>query len=207
MSSTCSGIDVSVFAIRFRPLLWLGFGCSFLSGCSGCVSELNVVSQSKAPEQAESAKANESQPSGVKSSQAELAAGESSSSGDEFPANNEQSSAYETGPLADRDSSDKKSAGAEQSRPLSPHSGNAEGAWSTAITLRDKARSASERKNYGSAFELASQAWEVARTHPQDARLKQLADELSSELEQFGQQANSKFTDRTKSTNTKLIEK
>lgn len=193
--------------LKFRSLIWLAIGSSCLPGCSGCQTKTPVVSQSETDPDAGSKSLPEQQPRGAEPSQTEVATGNSAPEDAESPTNSEQSSVQATSPKPGRDSSGKPSAGAEHSSPSSPQPGNADGAWSKASALRDKSRSAAERKEYGSAFELASQAWEAARTHPQDARLKQLTDELSSELEQFGQQANSKFNDRTKSTNTKLIEK
>ena len=205
--SAVSGRIRSLRGLTFRGLVWLAIGSSCLPGCSGCRSNPPDTNQSATAKEAEPKSPPEQQPREVESPPAEAATAKSAPKVSETPATNGQSSSQVASSKPGRDSSGKTSAGSEESSPSSPQPGNADGAWSQASALRDKARRAAERKEYGSAFELASQAWEAARTHPQDARLKQLADELSSELEQFGQQANSKFNDRAKSTNTKLIEK
>lgn len=205
--SAVSGRVRSRLGLTFRGLVWLAIGSSCLPGCSGCRSNPPDASQSETAKEAEPKSPPEQRPREAEPSQADAETAKSAPKVEETSTTNEQSSSQIASAKAGRDSSGKTSAGSEESRPSSPQPGNADGAWSQASALRDKARRASERKEYGSAFELASQAWEAVRSHPQDARLKQLADELSSELEQFGQQANLKFNDRTKSTNTKLIEK
>jgi len=73
--------------------------------------------------------------------------------------------------------------------------------------LREEARRAADRKDYGHAFELMSQAWESARSFPKDATLHHLSDELAAELEWLGSRANLKFLSRAVDPDTTLIEK
>jgi|GEM_PF-4611612 hypothetical protein len=81
---------------------------------------------------------------------------------------------------------------------------------STTKKVRDltvKARQAKDRKDYGNAFHLTTQAWEATRLHPGDARLRSLGEELFTELGTLGDLANSKFATRVKDDTTTLIDK
>ncbi|MEI8018418.1 MAG: hypothetical protein WCH39_09455 [Schlesneria sp.] len=74
-------------------------------------------------------------------------------------------------------------------------------------TLRDKARLATIQKEFGSAFRDTSDAWEAARRHPEDDRLRELASELAVEIEKLSKQSNSQFNSETLDTTTRLIDK
>ena len=84
---------------------------------------------------------------------------------------------------------------------------SAESALKTATGLRERARLATDKKQFGSAFELTTQAWEAARVHPNDPQLKQLTSELAAELESLGTRANSQAGARAAGSSTRLIEK
>lgn len=106
------------------------------------------------------------------------------------------------------ESSAPESSGASSDSPsTSRKTDNPDSALNTATSLREKARRAADRKDYGSAFDYTSRAWEAARAWPQDSRLKKLAEELVADLEKLGEQANSKFSNRASDSNTKLIDK
>lgn len=92
-----------------------------------------------------------------------------------------------------------------RSRPDQPQTPAA--ALARAQDLREKARRAAERKDYGAAFALDSQAWEATQAFPADERLKRMAVELADELEAFGDQANARDSGRARNPETKLIEK
>lgn len=91
--------------------------------------------------------------------------------------------------------------------PASRTSATPDAAFGAAVALRDKAASAAGSKNYGSAFDYASQAWETAAAWPHDARLRKLAEELAAELKQLGAQANSKASAGSLDANKKLIDR
>jgi len=181
---------------------------SCIPGCSGCQTNPPVVSQHGTEQETVSKPVLEKEHHEIEPSTAEATIEKSARDDAESPVDSEPSSVVQAAPpKSGREPTDKTSDGTEHSNQSSAPPGDAEGAFKKAVALRDKARRASERKQYGNAFELASQAWETARAYPQDAKLKQFTEELSSELEKFGQQANAKYNDRIKGTSTILIEK
>jgi len=73
--------------------------------------------------------------------------------------------------------------------------------------LREKAKNAAGKNDFGRAFSLSSQAWEEARAYPKDLRLRQIAEDLASEMESFGNRANSQFGNKSASSTTRMVEK
>ena len=72
--------------------------------------------------------------------------------------------------------------------------------------LREKVSRAKAGKEFGTAFDLASKAWETARTYPNDATLKKQAEELAVEIKWLGDQANTRFHKKAASSATRLTE-
>ena len=193
------GIPRSVFL-----LVWCVSLC--LPGCSGCgvTPQETPPVESSEPDKRhsdDSAKAaSESHPVRESVGNSSASTETESQTGDSVPKTTKASLSAETSaPASSSDSSDSTS--------TSRKTGDAESAINTATLLREKARRAADRKDYGSAFDHTSRAWEAANAWPQDSRLKKLAKELAADLEKLGEQANSKFSNRASDSNTKLIDK
>ena len=73
--------------------------------------------------------------------------------------------------------------------------------------LREKSRQAASRKDYGAAFQLATKAWDAARSFPNDDRLKKIAKEISNDLDSLGKSANSRYSAKASYPSTMLIDK
>lgn len=185
-----------------RPLMllvWMGLLC--LPGCSGCQQSPEKSSTSKTePEppmtentvKTESTRASETeQPRPEDASSAEVQQPVTKSESTQVPAKANSTATT----LAEKSRS-------EPAKQMTPES-----AYATARALRDQASRASDRKDYGAAFDLTSRAWDAARKFPQDVRLKKMTEELASELESLGEQANAKSSSRAKDSATTLIEK
>ena len=185
-------------------LVWCVSLC--LPGCSGCgvTPQETPPAESSEPDKQhsdDSAKVpTESKPVREAMGKSSAPTETESQAGDSVPKATKASLPAETSaPASSSDSTDSPS--------TSRKTGNAESALNTATSLREKARRAADRKDYGSAFDYTSRAWEAARAWPQDSRLKKLAEELVADLEKLGEQANSKFSNRAGDSNTKLIDK
>ena len=185
-------------------LVWCVSLC--LPGCSGC----GVTPQETPPAESSEPHKQHSEDSAKAPSQSNPvreSVGNSSAptetesqAGDSVPQTTKAAlSAESSAPASSSDSSDSPS--------TSRKTGDAESALNTATSLREKARRAANRKDYGSAFDHTSRAWETANAWPQDSRLKKLAEELTVELEKLGEQANSTFSKSASDSNTKLIDK
>ena len=193
------GIPRSVFL-----LVWCVSLC--LPGCSGC-----GVTPQETP-QAESSKpdkqhSDDSAQAPSDSNPVRESVGNSSAptetesqAGDSVPEATKASlPAESSSPASSSDSTDSPS--------TSRKTGNPDSALNAATSLREKARRAADRKDYGSAFDHTSRAWEAAKAWPKDSRLKKLAEELAADLEKLGEQANSKFSNRASDSSAKLIDK
>ena len=123
----------------------------------------------------------------------------------------ESDSSAKDGSADSKDSSDSSNSSGSSGSGKSPRKAkplaDADSTLKSAQGLREKARRASNEKQFGNAFQLTSQAWEASRAHPKDARLKQLSDELLAEMTAFGKQANEQFGGKVRSASTRLIEK
>ena len=185
-------------------LVWCGSLC--LPGCSGCGAipkEIPQVESSEPDKQHSDDSAEvptESKPVRESMGKSSAPTETESQAGDSVPEATKASLPAETSaPAFSSDSTDSPS--------TSRKTGNPDSALNAATSLREKARRAADRKDYGSAFDHTSRAWEAANAWPKDSRLKKLAEELAADLEKLGEQANSKFSNRAKDSNTKLIDK
>lgn len=184
------------------------FWCGSLSlpGCSGCgsISKETPQAESLEPDKqhydeaaklpSESEPARESMGNSSALTQAESQAEDSVSQATKASLSAESSASTSNG-----DSSD--------SPVISLKTGDPDSVLSASTALREKARRAADRKDYGSAFDHTSRAWEAAKAWPKDSRLKKLAEELAADLEKLGEQANTTFSNRAGDSNTKLIDK
>ena len=219
----------------FVSLTLLGLTPCGLSGCSGCLAP--QPNSPATPEPTAKAQVPPADPplspqSNEQSSSRESPAGSSHASAVSSNTTQETAPSADTPtdsqptdsqPTDDQDSGSKTaSANQDAANPASnpPRTTNpppaskqktpaadAETTLKTVSTLREKAKKATDQKDLGTAFRNATQAWEAARAHPKDARLRKIADELATELDALGHQLNAKFQKEAESTSTPLIEK
>ena len=74
-------------------------------------------------------------------------------------------------------------------------------------TLREKAQRAASHQDLGKAFQMYAEAWDTARMHPSDGRLRKAVEEIASELDSLGQQLNTQYRRKTENASIRLIEK
>lgn len=185
-------------------LVWCVSLC--LPGCSGCGVSPKETPQAESPEpnkqhSDDSAKApSEGNPARETRDNSSAPTETESPAGDSVPEATKASlPAESSAPASSSDSTDSPS--------TLRKTGDPDSALNVAMSLREKARRAANRKDYGGAFDHTSRAWEAAKAWPKDARLKKLAEELVADLEKLGDQANSKFSNRAGDSSTKLIDK
>lgn len=185
-------------------LVWCVSLC--VPGCSGCGVTPKETPQAESPEpnkqhSDDSAKApSESNPASEAKGKSSAPIETESQTGDSVPETTKAS-------LSGESSSPASSGDSAESPSTSRKTGDPDSALNAATSLREKARLAADRKDYGSAFDHTTRAWEAAKAWPKDSRLKKLAEELAADLEKLGDQANSKFSNRASDSSTKLIDK
>jgi len=81
--------------------------------------------------------------------------------------------------------SDKAKPSGQAGKPNSPGE-----ALAMAKTLKERSDKAAAGKEYGSAFELATKAWESVQTFPKDAACRDLSSDLQRRLDELGTLAN-----------------
>ncbi len=183
--------------IRYPILLLLGIGSSWLPGCSGSVAPPvetpSVETRSRTETQAET---------------------RSTHAPDESPADPRAETGMQKVPVAEGAATHAESSERTDSTSDEPDSSIAPLQTEdvvltrkTVSTLREKSRRAADQKEVGNAFRLASEAWNFARSHPEDAELQQQADELAAELNRLGNQLNSRFQSQVSDPTVRLIEK
>ena len=84
-----------------------------------------------------------------------------------------------------RGSGKAKSSGQTAGRPSSPGEAVAMGK-----SLKERSDKAAAGKEYGSAFELATKAWESVQTFPKDAACREMASDLQRRMDELGTLAN-----------------
>lgn len=84
--------------------------------------------------------------------------------------------------------------------------GTPEEARARARDLQRQAKAAKEKRQFGKAFALTTEAWEAARAFPEDAECRRLAEQLGAETETLGSQANAEHKGEIDRSKT-LIEK
>ncbi len=72
-------------------------------------------------------------------------------------------------------------------------------------TLRQDAKRARDQGDLGKAFQDVTKAWDAARSHPNDAQCRALAEQLAKEMQELAPNANDRY--RTRSTHSRLIVK
>jgi|GEM_PF-4517765 len=83
---------------------------------------------------------------------------------------------------------------------------NAESALKSAQELRQQARQAAAKQDFGRAFVLTTRAWDASRRFSDDVGLSELTEVLAAESEEYGAQANSESSARASDSDTKLTE-
>ena len=187
--------------IWYPILILLGIGSCGLLGCSGSVASpvetppVETRSQTETPAETQ---ANAS----------------STEATDESPADPRTEAGMQKIPVAEGESANSESSEQTDSTSHEPDSSIAPLQTEdvvltrkTVSTLREKSRRAADQKEVGNAFRLASEAWNFARSHPEDAELQQQADELAAELNRLGNQLNSRFQSQVSDPTVRLIEK
>ncbi len=180
--------------------------CTFsLAGCSGCLS-----ASSESPLQTST---SDGEPLTNRPVEKISPASKAESAVNRLPSDESvalDSTAREGGLESDRTEDSTKSSGSPVSGQKSASGrpqADAKSTLRTINTLRDKARLATIQKEFGNAFRYTSDAWEAARRHPEDDRLRELASELAVEIETFGKQSNSQFNSEVLDSTTRLIDK
>ena len=199
-----NSIATSGISTAWLVLLCIGLNSLCLAGCSGCFAPKTQM-QPSTPTTAEPVSTPQTDESATTSAEAMTVqrhpSAESVASNSTEKVPNEENDTSESFP----DASVPAVAG-QPSRTGKPPA-DAESTLKTVGALREKARRATSKKEFGSAFSLATQAWEAARSHPKDIRLQQIAEELTVELDTLGKQSNAKFGSKASDPSTRLIEK
>lgn len=80
-------------------------------------------------------------------------------------------------------------------------------ALAAAKSLQERSARASQRGDFGAAFELSSKAWESVHLFPDDAQCSALASQLELQLDVLGSKANSQFSNASGLSSRRLIDK
>ncbi len=200
-----------------KPSLWLLLSCVvFIPGCSGCSKQ----ESDRVRSEQESATEHQNQPDSSQEQTNETAESTSNNgttesdpgekTNEEVGANNERRSddsnvqkatASESngngGPKGRMGVTDGVGGGNGRTGKSSPgKSSNVQGphdpveAVEMANGYRHRSEQAAENENYGDAFDLAVQAWEMTQAFPEDPECQKLEGELQKLIDQFGDQAN-----------------
>jgi len=192
--------DALVFSL---PALWI-------SGCSGCLASPSNQTETKSPQPGQDEVDNATAPkTAVNESEATVQRVSPMESSKLVSKKSDKGSES----AAPEDSTDSKDSNSPTpSAPMeSPRKGklpgDADSTLRTVEALRGKAQHAANRKQFGSAFRLTSQAWEAAQSHPKDVRLQKIAAELAIELNTLGKQANDQAGSKAADSSIRLIDK
>ena len=203
--------------IAFRDALILA-AMIFLPGCSGCEKQVppqssaqNSVAQDTDAQQA--AQADQPPSAEQHAAATKLATGIQSGpnretdSADQGEQGSDESAATANAKSSGQPSKTGVTTNSKQSRTRSGQVSTARDAVTQARGLRERSQQAQWKKNFGGAFELASQAWETVQAFPSDTECRSLAQELAAELDKLGGQANAQHTGELKGDRKPLIER
>lgn len=80
-------------------------------------------------------------------------------------------------------------------------------ALAVAKGLQERSSRASQRGDFGAAFDLSSRAWESVSEFPDDPQCSELASQIELELDVLGPKANSRFSNAGDLSSRRLIDK
>jgi hypothetical protein len=198
----------SLLANKTLIPLTLFFGLSTLSvsGCSGCFAPKSSTERAETTEQT-AIPTQESPKSKAVLAETEIESATFSPAATMIQRDSVEDVADDKSQGSDVESPLQTSGSAPEFSGESASTSDADSTLKAVEVLRQKANRASSQNELGSAFRLASEAWEAARMHPKDARSRQAAEELAVELDSLAQKLNSKFSKEAANPSTRLIEK